>query len=325
MHTAAHTAGGHKWGTFAGAGARRAEEQGSEQRNCQGGDCAWGLLSPLSARLRSSCPLLSRFQMPASFLDLPLSSHQTWGGGGTKAGQRDQGALCGLGGQDGTRLNHLHPACYRANIPHRAARDGDNPHPPTVPTPRPPPPLLSRYSPGFIPTPTRHPAGQRPPPGDRNPTVPTLRPLPLGVGHTRPGPRRPCPHSRPILRAPPPDSAAGRTPPSSGGEMALQHTTLGPETVPAGGPRLRPCAFPASVAKGVPRAPFPTRTPRAVFRSRHPPPRPALRSGSARASHDRLSRYLCSAEVRHSATVRRSCVTAAPRPPPGVCARPPPR
>lgn len=60
-----------------------------------------------------------------------------------------------------------------------------------------------------------------------------------------------------------------------GGGTALQHTTLGPETVPIGGPGLRPCSCPPqSALTRTARAPFPSGTPRTHFQSRsapHPP------------------------------------------------------
>mgnify|MGYP007134185590 CR=1 FL=1 len=57
-----------------------------------------------------------------------------------------------------------------------------------------------------------------------------------------------------------------------GGGTALQHTTLGPETVPIGGPGLRPCSCPPqSALTRTARAPFPSGTPRTHFQSRSPP------------------------------------------------------
>lgn len=79
-----------------------------------------------------------------------------------------------------------------------------------------------------------------------------------------------------------------------GGGTALQHTTFGPETVPTGGPELRPCSCPpqsaltrtagALVPSGTPCTPFPVpgppRPPRAVVSpARHLTAAPGLGAG----------------------------------------------
>uniref|UniRef100_A0A8C0CPK1 Cystatin domain-containing protein n=3 Tax=Balaenoptera TaxID=9766 RepID=A0A8C0CPK1_BALMU len=137
------------------------------------------------------------------------------------------------------------------------------------------------------------------------------------------GPAHPLRGSSGRAAIPPSDSAdGGGRHQTQGGGTALQHTTLGPEKVPAcRGSQAAACSRPRRIPIRTPRAPFPSRAPGTPFPVPDSPP--AARRGSARASRDRRARSWGSVSVscpRHSPLLQRvRCfrVTAAwgPRPP----------